>query len=67
MIELVKLNGMPVFVNPDLIRFLESTPDTILSFTDGEKLMVKNKPQEIVEKIVNYRRLVLSGPEIKTK
>ncbi len=56
MIELSKLNGIAVLVNPDLIRFVESAPDTVLTFTDGEKLMVRDKPDEIVEKIVVYRR-----------
>lgn len=56
MIELNKLNGTLVLVNPDLIRFVESTPDTVLTFIDGEKMMVRDRPQEIVEKIVDYRR-----------
>ena len=56
MIELIKINGTKVLVNPDLIRFIESTPDTILIFTDGETLMVREKLQEILNKIVNYRR-----------
>ncbi len=56
MIELSKLNGIHVMVNPDLIRFVESTPDTVLTFTDGEKLMVRDRPEEIVEKIVVFRR-----------
>ncbi len=56
MIELSKLNGAAVLVNPDLIRFIESTPDTVLTFTDGEKIMVREKPNDIVEKIVRFRR-----------
>jgi flagellar protein FlbD len=57
MIELLKLNGTVVFVNPDLIRFVESSPDTILIFGDGKTLLVKNKPQEVLSKIIEYRRL----------
>lgn len=56
MIELSKLNGSAVLVNPDLIRVIEATPDTVVTFTDGEKLMVKDRPKEIVEKIVRFRR-----------
>jgi flagellar protein FlbD len=56
MIELSKLNGTPVVVNPDLIRYIESAPDTVLTFTDGVKMMVREKPTDIVDKIVRYRR-----------
>lgn len=64
MIELSKINGLTVLVNPDLIRFIESAPDTVLTFTDGEKLMVREQPSEIVEKIVRYRRRIANRPEI---
>lgn len=56
MIEVSKINGKPVFVNPDLIRFIESTPDTVLTFTDGDRMMVRDEPKEILEKIVRFRR-----------
>jgi flagellar protein FlbD len=56
MIEVSKLNGAPLLVNPDLILYIEATPDTVLTFTDGEKLMVREQPREIVEKIVDFRR-----------
>jgi flagellar protein FlbD len=60
MIEVKKLNGSALFVNPDLIRFVESNPDTVLTFLDGQKLMVKDKPTEVVAKIVEFRRLCQS-------
>ncbi len=56
MIEVSKVNGKPVLVNPDLIRFIEATPDTVLTFTDGERLMVQDKPDDIVQKIIRFRR-----------
>jgi flagellar protein FlbD len=56
MIEVSRLNGARLMVNPDLIRYIEATPDTVLTFTDGEKLMVRDRPDEIVEKIVEFRR-----------
>ena len=56
MIVLKKINGNDVMVNPDLIRFIETAPDTILTFTDGEKLMVRDLPQEILQKIISFRR-----------
>ena len=56
MIELSKINGSPILVNPDLIRFIESAPDTVLTFTDGQKLMVRDLPKDIMERIVKYRQ-----------
>jgi flagellar protein FlbD len=56
MIEVNKLNGAVFMVNPDLIRYIEATPDTVLTFTDGQKISVKNPPKEIVDRIVRYRR-----------
>jgi flagellar protein FlbD len=56
MIELNKLNGQRFMVNPDLIRYIEATPDTVLTFVDGVKIVVLDKPDEIVSKIVQFRR-----------
>ena len=47
MIEVTRLNGLSVTVNADLIKFIEATPDTLISLTTGEKLMVK-EPVELV-------------------
>jgi len=56
MIELNKLNGMSIFVNPDLIRVVESTPDTVVNFIDGESIIVLNSPQEIITRIISFRK-----------
>ena len=41
MIELTRLNGHPLAVNCDLIRYVESSPDTVLTLVTGEKLLVR--------------------------
>jgi flagellar protein FlbD len=60
MIQLSKLNKELVFVNPDLIRLIEVRPDTVLTFADGHQLMVREKPDEIVQKIVLLRNAYLN-------
>ena len=40
-IEVTKINGVKVLINPDLLELAEETPDTVLSFTTGRKLIVK--------------------------
>lgn len=40
---------------------VESTPDTVLSFTGGEKLIVHESAEDIVQRIIEYRRKIFSG------
>ncbi|MEK7277755.1 MAG: flagellar FlbD family protein [Chloroflexota bacterium] len=58
MIRLTRLNGTEIFVSVELIRFVEALPDTVISLTDDDKLNVREKPPEIIEAIVAYRRRV---------
>ena len=57
MIRVTKLNGDEIVINDDLIEFIESTPDTIISLTDGKKIMVKEDPDEIVRRVAAFRRM----------
>ncbi len=61
MIELKKLNGTSIFVNPDMIRAVEATPDTVVNFLDGETILVLNTPEEIVSSIVSFRKSYLNS------
>jgi len=56
MISLRRLNSSEVFINPDLIRFVEATPDTVITFTDGLQIMVKDSPQDILNKIKELKK-----------
>ena len=56
MIELTRLNDTKLTVNCDLIEFIEETPDTIITFSTGTKLVVKEKTEEIKDKIMEYKR-----------
>ena len=59
MVELTKLHDEKVVVNADLIEFVESTPDTLISMTSGKKLMVKEPVPEVIRRVVHYRRRCL--------
>jgi flagellar protein FlbD len=61
MIPLTRLNGLPLVVNSDLIKFIENTPDTVISLVNGEKIVVRETSEQILEKIVQFRRRVLDG------
>jgi flagellar protein FlbD len=61
MVQLTRLNNQSVMVNSDLIKFVEQSPDTLITLVNGEKFMVRENAEEIVKRIIEYRRLVLQG------
>lgn len=60
MIELTRLNGHRLILNPDLIKFAESTPDTTLTLITGEKLIILDAPDDLITRIRTHRALILS-------
>jgi flagellar protein FlbD len=59
MIQLTRLNHHPFFINCELIKTIENTPDTVLTLVAGEKIVVLESSAEVVEKIVEFRRRIL--------
>ncbi len=55
MIKITKLNGRELVVNADLIEFIESTPDTLISLTTGRKIMVLEDMDDVIQRAVHYR------------
>jgi flagellar protein FlbD len=62
MIQLTRLNSKALIVNSDLIKFVEQSPDTTVTLLSGEKIVVLEKPGEVITRIVTFRRAVLQGP-----
>lgn len=56
MIHLSRLNGKPFVVNAELIKFVEATPDTVISLTTGEKIMVAEDVDTVVQRAIDYGR-----------
>lgn len=61
MIQLTRLNNTPLTVNSDLIKFVEQAPDTVITLVTGEKIVVLEKAQEVLERVIQFRRSVLQG------
>jgi flagellar protein FlbD len=59
MIKLSRLNGVEFWINQDHIVSMMSTPETVLTLDDGVKLTVKETPQEVVERVLGFRRLIV--------
>ncbi|MDK2917393.1 MAG: flagellar protein FlbD [Candidatus Petromonas sp.] len=63
MIYVTRLNGEVFAINPDLIEFIDSTPDTVISMTTGKKIVVSESIDEIIVKIIKYKRKIYEfGP-----
>ncbi|MDY6971191.1 MAG: flagellar FlbD family protein [Thermodesulfobacteriota bacterium] len=55
MIEVTRLDNSKLLVNVELIQSLQATPDTVITFTTREKMMVKEPVEEISKRIFNYQ------------
>ncbi len=60
MIELTRLNGNPMVLNSDLIKTAEASPDTMLTLINGEKLIVREALNEVLERVLAYRARLLA-------
>ncbi len=58
MISVMRMNGMELYVNAELIEYIEATPDTVLTLTTGRKFVLKDSVQEVVDKIIEYRKTI---------
>jgi len=63
MIKLSRLNDSILFINPDLIESFVSQPDTLIIMTNGNKVIVKESPDEILQKIIEFKAKVLAESE----
>lgn len=58
MITLKKLNGREIVINADLIETVEKTPDTVITLTNGKKMIVLDSPGELIQKVIEYKKKV---------
>lgn len=64
MIRLTRRNDTELIVNSELIEMIETTPDTLITLTTGEKLVVRESSDEVVRRATEYRRSVLTGSRV---
>jgi len=65
MIEITRINQKKLIINAELIEFVESTPDTIITTTTGKKIIVADSTDDVVRKVVDYRRLCFPWKKFK--
>ena len=61
MVEVTKINGAKVLINPDLMELVEETPDTVITFTTGRKIIVKESRQEVKNLVKLYRKDIFAN------
>lgn len=59
MIEVTRLNGTKLYVNDDHIRSVEARPDTVITFTDGKRVVVRESPAEVANKVIEFRGRIM--------
>ena len=63
MIRLTRINHVPLVLNSDLIEHVEITPDTVIAMTSGQKFMVLESADEVIERVIDFRRTIANRPE----
>ena len=61
MIRITRFDGTQVVVNSDIIQTVEETPDTIVTLTTGDKMMIKETVDEVIQGVIEYKRSVFAG------
>jgi flagellar protein FlbD len=61
MIHITRINHTPLVLNSDLIEHIEATPDTVISLVNGQKFMVLEDTDEVIRRVIEFRRSVQAG------
>ncbi len=67
MIRLTRLNHQPIVVNAELIEYLETTPDKVISLVNGQKMAVLETLDQVMAEIINYQREIRQRPIVRAK
>jgi flagellar protein FlbD len=63
MIDVMRLDGKKYWINPHMIESMEENPDLTLTMLSGKKIIIRNSPEEVISKIIAYRRRI--GMEVQ--
>jgi flagellar protein FlbD len=65
MIAVTRLDGSTMVVNDDQIAWIEEHPDTVIAMMNGEKLLVRESPDELVERTRQFKRSVAAAGALR--
>jgi uncharacterized protein YlzI (FlbEa/FlbD family) len=60
MIQLTRLNNARLALNSDLIKYVEAAPDTVITLLSGEKLVVRETTEQVIDRVLEFRRAIVS-------
>jgi flagellar protein FlbD len=64
MIAVTRLDGASILLNADVVEWIEQTPDTLIGLLNGERVLVRESPDELVRRIVAFKQSVIAGPAV---
>jgi flagellar protein FlbD len=56
LIRLTKLDGTPIVLNADLIRYVEQLPDTYVTLTSGDRMIVRETMEQVMDLAITYQQ-----------
>jgi len=59
-----RLNGKEFVVNGELIMYIEETPDTVITLTTGQKIVVQESVDEVINKVIEYKQNIRKIKEL---
>lgn len=59
MIKLTRLDGSEIYINSEIIEIIEETPDTHITLSNGNRYVVLETSQTIIEKIIRHKSRIL--------
>ena len=65
MVRLTKINKKEIYINADLMEFIESTPDTLITLTTGKKILVSESVDEVIERIIDFKKRIMNPINLK--
>ena len=70
MIKLTRLDGEPFVLNAEMIRYVESKPDTFITLTSGDRIIVRENVDEVIDRALQYQQskyLLPPGPPLPSE
>ena len=58
MIKVTRLDGKQYWINPHQIERIEKNPDVTLLMLNGSKLVIREDPEEVIDRIIEYRKKI---------
>jgi flagellar protein FlbD len=62
MIRLTRINGEPFVLNADLIRYVEERPDTFITLTSGDRMVVRESMEDVTDLAIRYQQTKQLAP-----